>query len=648
MSHGVFMWTCGAVELGICALLLFTNRNHIAGVRAVLSSAVQSIGSFCRQTFDLNCSERRDTATSSQLANHIESVRFSQFQVLCRFLTLIAFTVVVSIQIAGLSDELTVSLQIAWTFLLWFVLASLLSIFPGLLDKASIDVWYALFMTLDVVSISSWHMPVERLEVWSYWLAIPRSFSALPVKRFGIAVIFNGLHCLHMFARIIVQDTEELASVGRSKRSQISSELINFILVMSYALVVRQLLYTCERLRLEVKNKTIELSAASSLLEGLFDAVVEVDHDLKIMKPSVALASMLLKRSTRTDRTCQATMEGNDLIASFVDAEKERVRQYMSSSHTFPITTAMLDGLNNRVQVELVRVNYRDHSSVLPFTLVGIREVVESCIHAEPWHDSTGFSSREPTRRASKASPVLHFNADTFEVLGMNDAFAKLCPSFNDECFLDDIFEISKHEDFYEFVSNACACMAPVSQAMPEPQEDAFYRCLLAPRGKATVPGDVKLQKLEVLGTLTLSPHSGEHTGLRSNGKRRKQLRCAEELSGSERSSRSGRGTPRIPIISELGASDVAVGGPSTCPTHFEAYPTPAPPSAVSAPTRTHQSSSALDARTSCANFLADHEARIRTSEVAMSSSSAAPIDHGRIPQVLLHFSDEHAAPIRL
>eukprot|EP00928_Gymnodinium_smaydae_P076645 TRINITY_DN5969_c0_g1_i1.p1 TRINITY_DN5969_c0_g1~~TRINITY_DN5969_c0_g1_i1.p1 ORF type:complete len:614 (+),score=50.10 TRINITY_DN5969_c0_g1_i1:85-1926(+) len=590
MSQDVFVWTCGVVELGVFSLLLFTNRNRIGSARTVLPSAVQSIRRFCCWTFDLLFCERTDTATSSQLATHIESVRFTQFKLLCRFLTLIGFAVVVSLQIACFSNDLLISLQAAWTFLLWFVLASFLAVFPGLLDKAGTDVWYAFFMTLDVVSISPWHMPVERLELWSYWLAIPRSVIALPVRRFGIAVLFNCLHCLHIIARIIVQDTEELEKFGKSKRSQIQVEFINFILVISYTLVVRQLLYTCERLRLEVKNKTIELSAASSLLEGLFDAVVEVDHDLKITKPSVALASILLRRSTRTGRTCQATMEGDDLIASFVETEKERVRQYMYSSHTFPITTAMLDGLNNRVQVELVRVNYRDHSSELPFTLVGIREVVESCSHAQPWHENTGFRSKEPKRRASKASPVLHFNADTFEVLGVNDAFTKLCPCFNDECFLDDIFAISKHEDFYDFISNACACMAPVSQNIPEPLEDAFYRCSLTPKKKATFAGDVKLQKLEVLGTLTLSPHFGEHSGSRSSTKKRKQLRCAEEISSSERSSHSGRGTPRIPIISELGASDVAVGGPVSY-----------------AATSAHSSQCASDARTLSAHACADH-----------------------------------------
>eukprot|EP00928_Gymnodinium_smaydae_P065975 TRINITY_DN4903_c0_g1_i1.p1 TRINITY_DN4903_c0_g1~~TRINITY_DN4903_c0_g1_i1.p1 ORF type:complete len:656 (+),score=61.10 TRINITY_DN4903_c0_g1_i1:83-2050(+) len=560
MSYYVFVWTCAAVELGICGLVLGTYRKNIAGACMWLPCVMRSLTSFCG--IDSN------TVVSPQLVEQIRIMRLGQFRILCYIVALIAFVILVSWQLVFLSDgAIRLPLPTCWTFMIWFVMSSILSIYPSLLERAGIDFWYAVFMALNVVNASSWHLPLLKLELWSYWLAVPRAVLALPVQRFSTAVLFNGLLCLHIMGRIVFANTDELLGVGESKRAQCQSQVMIFATVVACAFVVRQLLYTCERLGFEVKAKTVELSAASSLLEGLFDAVVEVDHELKIVKPSVALSSILLMRRAHTARTSQS-MEGDDLMALFADPEHERVRQYMFSSHTFPITTQMVDSANNSVEVELVRVNYQDHSSELPCTLVGIREVVESqaADHRGPPPDiSVSKAHREPTRRSRMAPPSLYFNAETFEVLGMNEAFAKLDLCKEDESFLDDIFGIQKHGEFYEFLRDACVYMSSSAQESPSTTEDTFYRCPLKPEGGSKTLGDVKLQSLEVLGTLTLSPRFDNHLGVPSKSRKTKHGRSTAEGSraGSKASGpgSSCRGTPRIALSSSLGASVIGGAG---------------------------------------------------------------------------------------
>eukprot|EP00928_Gymnodinium_smaydae_P025725 TRINITY_DN20401_c0_g1_i1.p1 TRINITY_DN20401_c0_g1~~TRINITY_DN20401_c0_g1_i1.p1 ORF type:complete len:101 (-),score=15.79 TRINITY_DN20401_c0_g1_i1:144-446(-) len=99
----------------------------------------------------------------------------------------------------------------------------------------------------------------------------------------------NFLHSVHVWVRLKSERVPPNVLHGDVK-NVIVSELLNLFLMCASIIILRRIWETGETSRSEYRVKSIELNAASSLLAGLFDAVVELDNQLRLTDHFVKLS----------------------------------------------------------------------------------------------------------------------------------------------------------------------------------------------------------------------------------------------------------------------------------------------------------------------------------------------------------------------
>ncbi|CAJ1365844.1 unnamed protein product, partial [Effrenium voratum] len=82
---------------------------------------------------------------------------------------------------------------------------------------------------------------------------------------------------------------------------------------------IRHQIYENLRMSFSLRSRSVQLDAASGLLRGFCDAVLEVDHELKIVKGSCQLSTLLLHGHGQSQ-----DLTGLDLLGFFCEEETGR------------------------------------------------------------------------------------------------------------------------------------------------------------------------------------------------------------------------------------------------------------------------------------------------------------------------------------
>jgi len=310
---------------------------------------------------------------------------------------------------------------------------------PTLVTPRSLDLWYIVLQGLFILPFLT--VGPRDVVTLSNWTFVLRVLLGLSVKRGWLALTGNAA-CSILVMRIIGFQMESALFSGEITK-------LSFLLLCVFS--IRQLVYRDARSGLDLKTRTIELEAVSSLLRGFCDAVVEVDDNLQLVTGSKQLSTMLLRENGNSD----TSLAGTAFVDLFCEEDRERLHEGLlsqnSSAHTLALNARILDSDGSHVKVELLHVqfcsaNNRSHR------LVGMREfqdmqdmtsqrlpslsqssipggVGEASFEVFPVSrsGSNGSSTGEGRREHAKKRPWLLFDVSTFQILVVSDEFKALC-----------------------------------------------------------------------------------------------------------------------------------------------------------------------------------------------------------------------------
>ena len=296
---------------------------------------------------------------------------------------------------------------------------------PRFINPRSQDVLYVIVM----LSIDSSYLvkpvDVDVRELITF-LSTGRFMYGVLAKRIGCVVFCVLVHFLQ--AVYISRQQED------SDSSKLSPWLFGLFLMQFIGIIaVRILMRENVLLRVNLEKRTVEMGAVSSLLTACYDAVVEVDHTLKLTQDSRHLSSMLLRT--------QVDLAGKSLLDFFCKEDKSRIsEQFLGSiSKSAPanrvtaLNADMLDSDFNHVKVELFAAQFRNLANERCF-LVAFREIQDVAPQVLPAHVS---SSQEL---------VVQFDLYTFDVSIMTGKMQQLCKSHLGDGIPDNVLDIASHD----------------------------------------------------------------------------------------------------------------------------------------------------------------------------------------------------------
>ncbi|CAJ1461392.1 unnamed protein product [Effrenium voratum] len=163
---------------------------------------------------------------------------------------------------------------------------------------------------------------------------------------------------------------------------------------------IRHQIYENLRMSFSLRSRSVQLDAASGLLRGFCDAVLEVDHELKIVKGSCQLSTLLLHGHGQSQ-----DLTGLDLLGFFCEEDRPRLGEVLCSEEQGTRNTArMLDALGSLVSLELLHIQFQNDDGCRCL-LVGMRECQD-------------VASVAPLRAEATADKMtLMFDACSFEIL---------------------------------------------------------------------------------------------------------------------------------------------------------------------------------------------------------------------------------------
>lgn len=233
------------------------------------------------------------------------------------------------------------------------------------------------------------------------WIFAVRITASLMTNNTAAMVIWNGVFCL-------VASLTTLPREGpRPGRSRIELELPMWIVVTAFHCIVKSTMARAAFREVEATNAKCEMTAVVGLLNTMSDAVVELDHTLKMTKHSNRLASMLFKTGTSL-----AGCEFQKLVASdedrqhFYDHVSADAPQTRSLADVFHIS--LLDSLRNVVKVEVFHVCFAGLTGCRRH-LLGVREHSDQerfCGDRlpEPNHSSDQLQGHKPSEQDTSTS----------------------------------------------------------------------------------------------------------------------------------------------------------------------------------------------------------------------------------------------------
>ena len=178
------------------------------------------------------------------------------------------------------------------------------------INPCSQDVLYVIVMLSIDASYLVKPVDVDVRELITF-IATGRFMYGVLAKRIG-CVIFCIL--VHFLQAVCISRQQE-----DSNSSTLSSQwLFGLFLTMFVGIIaVRMLMRENVLLRVNLEKRTVEMGAVGSLLTACYDAVVEVDHTLKLTQDSRHLSSMLLRT--------QVDLAGKSLLDFFCKEDKSRI-----------------------------------------------------------------------------------------------------------------------------------------------------------------------------------------------------------------------------------------------------------------------------------------------------------------------------------
>lgn len=293
--------------------------------------------------------------------------------------------------------------------------------FPAFVRPRCLDLWYILLQGLLVAPF----FVVGRRYVinLSNWTFVLRVMLGLSAKHGCLVVVGNA------FASVLV-----MRLVGFNSQSALfTGEVTKLSFLLLAVFSIRQLIFRDAKASVELKSRSIELDAVSSLLRGFCDAVVEVDQSLRITENSHQLLTILLRSSN------QACLAGKDFVELFCMDDQPQVHACLtnvSDTHTHAVNSRLLDTDGNYVKVELLHIRFVTAEGDL-HRLVGIREyqdMQDVAVKAlPPAHSSPGvrqgvlYDTETTTdEEPLPGTPALMFDIGSFAILEANQALRKL------------------------------------------------------------------------------------------------------------------------------------------------------------------------------------------------------------------------------
>eukprot|EP00438_Fugacium_kawagutii_P000963 Skav224474 [mRNA] locus=scaffold1302:551293:558700:- [translate_table: standard] len=138
-----------------------------------------------------------------------------------------------------------------------------------------------------------------------------------------------------------------------------SAELMVFFAGM---VTMRHQMYENVRVSLSLQKRSIELGAASSLLYGFCDAVVELDDELKIANTANQLSTMLL----RSLGSPPPDLVGSDFLRLFLDEDRDSLTMSLCNTcATSRVSARMVDALGTSIATQLPVLQLRCQDNLL-------------------------------------------------------------------------------------------------------------------------------------------------------------------------------------------------------------------------------------------------------------------------------------------
>ena len=238
---------------------------------------------------------------------------------------------------------------------------------PNLITANTLDLWYVATSLLSTASL----LPAQNMDPRDLGMSFRAEFLfALLTKNPCSVVLCTLVHVLHAIALTYtnsLQDGGCHLGTAASKAGQ--QAVMTQLLSLASILLLRQLVLDNITLKLDLKTRTVELGAVSSLLLVCYDAVVQLDECFNLVDDSSQLSSMLLHTSRHRGFT------GKSFLDYFVQQDQERIHKlFCSEAPVMTLNAEMVDADQNHLKVELVYAQFRDLSEERRL-LIGVKEL---------------------------------------------------------------------------------------------------------------------------------------------------------------------------------------------------------------------------------------------------------------------------------
>eukprot|EP00438_Fugacium_kawagutii_P002773 Skav202257 [mRNA] locus=scaffold1417:369747:372166:+ [translate_table: standard] len=420
----------------------------------------------------------------------LDQTRCSWTRVLWRLAAAIAMFRLIVRQVRGRED--TTPWDWNWSIVAQAIFGLVLTSFPQLINPRCQDFWYVVVMvTIDASIIAQaliGGVVLDARDAITFFFA-GRFIYAVLAKRTRCVVFCITMHLLQ--AIYLARSSGEMAGTVYSG----DAVLALFLLMLGSIICVRRLLRENVSLKVDLHERTVELGAVSSLLTACYDAVFEVDDELKLTQvperqslskvqsffpllscfhsgsrtekaeDSRQLSSMLLC-GPRPGGFC-----GEALLGFFCERDQARISELLNGEgrSVVALNADMLDSDHNLVKVELFSVQFKNLANETCF-LMAVREIQHSelCAQAElgvqvaqvPSQISDISISNQDAVVASDETLLAVFDLYDFEVFNMSGKLQQLCQQKDKQSqatlrrpkhphswrLQDDILDIASHD----------------------------------------------------------------------------------------------------------------------------------------------------------------------------------------------------------
>jgi len=247
--------------------------------------------------------------------------------------------------------------QATWGQVILTVILMVIVQVSSAMNEHTLDMWYIFCQLLSALLTSSYSCSTDQALTASMFVFL---FISGPAAMFANRRILIFVSHLGLFGLAVLRCLTEDFPVGMRGGPAYAMTFFMFLCVAS---VISQFSHHQCRREVEAgvreKNSATQLSAASELLQLTCDAVLELDHDLRLRVHSSQLATMLLHRP-------HASLKGMKFTKFIAQAEGDRCTSLLEeatgcgvgevSAQAFH--THLVDSCSSRFRTEVFQVKY--------------------------------------------------------------------------------------------------------------------------------------------------------------------------------------------------------------------------------------------------------------------------------------------------